>query len=189
MAGSEFANGTALSNGGERLKIEDAGNSTIQEFAYGDSPPWPGSPDGHGPSLVLINPLSNPDPSIASNWRPSKSMGGNPGGSDATRFTGDPLADTDANGVADLIDYALGDASAISLSGAGRFSYRRVIGTDDVDIRIESSTDLASWSEASPLLGEAQREYLGNGTELVVFQIIGDDLPEKARFLRLSVAN
>ncbi|MGI9240054.1 MAG: hypothetical protein ACR2RV_04595, partial [Verrucomicrobiales bacterium] len=73
--------------------------------------------------------------------------------------------------------------------GDGRFSYPRVIGTDDVIVSIESSTDLANWSAAEPLLSEAGRQYIGNGIELVTFQIIDQGSSEKAHFLRLRVSN
>ena len=41
LAGLLDAGGGALSNGGETLKLEDADNGTILEFAYQDSEPWP----------------------------------------------------------------------------------------------------------------------------------------------------
>ena len=57
-----FANGSALSNGGERLKLEDANNGTILEFSYDDQPPWPTEADQTGRSLVLIAPHTRPAP-------------------------------------------------------------------------------------------------------------------------------
>ncbi|NIP95767.1 MAG: hypothetical protein GWO24_20940, partial [Akkermansiaceae bacterium] len=63
----EFADLTVLDNDGETLKLEDASNSTIVEFRYNDALPWPTAPDGLGPSLVLIDPTSKPDPSDPAN--------------------------------------------------------------------------------------------------------------------------
>ncbi|MDG2122398.1 MAG: lamin tail domain-containing protein, partial [Verrucomicrobiales bacterium] len=53
-----FANDSKLSNGGERLDIEDAGGGTVVKFAYNDNEEWPAAADGEGASLVLINPGS-----------------------------------------------------------------------------------------------------------------------------------
>lgn len=44
-----------LDNGGETLTLTSAGGDAIFSFAYDDTPPWPTSPDGTGPSLQRIN--------------------------------------------------------------------------------------------------------------------------------------
>ncbi|MDB4438337.1 lamin tail domain-containing protein [bacterium] len=167
IGASNFENGTALSNGGETLKLEDSASGTISEFRYDDQAPWPVSPDGNGTSLILLNPKLKPDPSLASNWRPSLAAGGNPGTSDALAFNGQPNGDLNGNGTPDLIDYALGDKGSITMNG-NTFSYRRRLGADDVTLQIEASTDLANWSNASDLLMEQSRTDLGDGMELVV---------------------
>lgn len=71
-----FASLSNLNNDGETIKIDDATSSTVKEFTYNDQLPWPIAADGLGASLVLIDPLSNPDPDIATNWRPSAQLGG-----------------------------------------------------------------------------------------------------------------
>jgi hypothetical protein len=166
IAASQFENGTALSNGGETLKLEDASSGTISEFRYDDQAPWPLTPDGGGTSLVLMNPTHKPDPSLASNWRPSLTNGGNPGTTDALIFSGQPNGDLNGNGIPDLIDYALGEGGLTSMSG-DTFTYRRRLGADDVSLEIEASSDLNSWIEASSVLIEQSRTNLGDGTELV----------------------
>jgi hypothetical protein len=88
-----------LDNGGEPIILTAADGSEIRSFTYDDVFPWPESPDGFGPSLVLIAPESDPDHDLAANWRPSTMSGGAPGASDASAgFTGDPHADLDGNG-------------------------------------------------------------------------------------------
>ena len=74
-----FANSTNLDNSGERLQLVDALGAVIRDFSYNDQPPWPTSPDGEGPCLVLIRPETNPDHSIGTNWRASATLGGSPG--------------------------------------------------------------------------------------------------------------
>ncbi len=166
IGAADFENGTALSNGGETLKLEDATSGTISEFHYDDQIPWPLSPDGEGPSLVLINPTLKPDPSLPSNWRPSLTSGGNPGTTDALTFNGEANEDLNGNGTPDLIDYALGDGGLTTMAG-DIFTYRRRLGADDVTLQIEASSDLSNWSDASNLLIEKSRNETGNGTELI----------------------
>ncbi|MGC6566173.1 MAG: lamin tail domain-containing protein, partial [Akkermansiaceae bacterium] len=48
---TDFVSGR-LGNGGETIKLDDTDGSTIAEFAYDDTAPWPASPDGSGFSLV-----------------------------------------------------------------------------------------------------------------------------------------
>ena len=102
-----------LSNGGELIQLLDAGGNVIQSFTYGDASPWADTPDGAGPSLVLSDVWTNPDPSLPENWKPSFTTGGTPGSIETGTggFTGDPFADTDGNGFADLVDYAFGSSS------------------------------------------------------------------------------
>ena len=49
-----------LSNDGERVAINTPSGPVV-EFTYNDKAPWPESADGDGPSLVLVDPLSDPD--------------------------------------------------------------------------------------------------------------------------------
>ena len=115
-----------LANSGERLLLVDARNSTIRDFAYSDDPPWPLAPDGDGPSLVLIDPASNPDHANPGNWAPSVMPGGMPSGTVTPQSyarwrelywapaaaTNDvlsgPAADYDADGLANFVEYAFG---------------------------------------------------------------------------------
>ncbi len=133
---SQFENGTALGNGGETIKIEDANSSTVTEFAYDNSVPWPTSPDGGGPSLVLIQPETYPNPNIATNWRSSAYGNGNPGTSDAIPFN-------DENPIA----YALVDSPRIisTRDGIILYSYTRRVGADSVKLTVEWSDDLLNW--------------------------------------------
>ncbi|MDP0500344.1 MAG: lamin tail domain-containing protein [Verrucomicrobiota bacterium JB022] len=76
-----FINDTALSNGGEQLQLNAADGSTIVDFEYDDGAPWPTSPDGDGPSLVLIQPGLR-DYTQGWNWRASISDSGSPAADD-----------------------------------------------------------------------------------------------------------
>ncbi|NIP95793.1 MAG: lamin tail domain-containing protein, partial [Akkermansiaceae bacterium] len=156
----EFRNDSRLNNGSDRIKLEDATNSTIREFAYNDELPWPAGPDGGGFSLVLVNPVSNPDHSDPANWRESTKPGGNPGTTDAVTFGGDPLADLDSDGFGALLEYATGTSDLIpggspvrlSSTTAGRLTITLQVnlGADDLHHRLQLSDDLVDWVDATP---------------------------------------
>ncbi|MFP6877151.1 MAG: CotH kinase family protein [Roseibacillus sp.] len=120
-----------LSNGGENVKVSFGAGAAIKEFAYLDVAPWPTSPDGFGPTLVLIDPDSAPDHTMAANWTASASTGGSPGAAEpsidlaswkASAFTAAELAnpalsgnlvDIDFDGMSTLLEYAfVGDPKA-----------------------------------------------------------------------------
>jgi hypothetical protein len=173
----EFANLTVLNNDGETLKLEDASNSTIKEFRYNDALPWPTAPDGLGPSLVLINPQFNPDPSLASNWRSSTLPNGNPAASDATTFTGTAGADSDSNGLDDLIDYALGHAPGAHdgipvptlENGILVLSYTRNLAADDFSVIPQWSTNLLDWQSVSESFALLSQTPIPGGRQTVVY--------------------
>ncbi len=122
-----------LKNAGEFLRLADANNVTIVEFAYGDNAPWPLQTDGDGFALVLKNPSSNPDPDLPENWRRSHAPGGKPAGIDrlnladwrtiyfAAADLSDPSreatlwgnsADADGDGFLNLAEFAFGTSPA-----------------------------------------------------------------------------
>ena len=111
----------------------------MTEFAFDDTAPWPTAPDGGGPSLILIQPETRPNPNIITNWRGSAYKEGNPGTSDAIPFGGeDPIA------------YALVDSPRIISTGDGTmlYSYTRRAGADSVRLTVEWSENLLSWETA-----------------------------------------
>ena len=98
-----------LNNGGETLGLVDFLGKSIVSFAYGDSDPWPGETDGNGPSLTLVAPETNPDPTDPAHWRASATSGGTPGDAE-----GDPFAQWQQTvfSAADLTDETISGALA-----------------------------------------------------------------------------
>ena len=117
-----FANGTSLSNGGERLTLLDADGETIFNLRYRDEAPWPEAADGDGYSLVFSANFGSSDPDEGINWRASREIGGTPGAEDTIsidawrneRFSEEELAspiisgntaDPDGDGLNNQLEY------------------------------------------------------------------------------------
>ncbi len=72
--------GDRLSNSGEPIAVINTDGTVIDRIEYEDGPPWPtgpGSPDGNGPTLSLINP--GLDNSQGRAWAASLAANGTPG--------------------------------------------------------------------------------------------------------------
>jgi hypothetical protein len=136
---------TALDNSGETLVLYAASGLEIFRFTYADSL---AATDGGGRSLARVLSSTNPDPASYL-WRASLADGGNPGATDAVAFTGSALADIDFDGLAALLEYALGtNASAPTappwsftrdVSGNYLFTFPRALNADDVILTIEAA--------------------------------------------------
>ncbi len=193
-----FAADTALANGGERLKLEDATNDTIREFVYNDVPPWPAAA-GTGSSLVLLAPETNPSHALPANWRASTRPGGTPGLPEpAPGFTGDPHADTDQNGQSDLLDYAFGLPSIPprieilpALPGSLPILHLHyTVSPAALDLRLgfDYTTDLATWHDATAHLTLLSTLPLPGGRLLLTWQIPPSLRTHPLLLLRLRVA-
>ncbi len=90
----------SLNNGGEGIRVLDPGDQEIHNFAYSDNHPWPVTPDGHGFSLNLLDPDSNPDHEDDDSWTGESPVNGSPGAANATSvptiILNEVLAHTDA---------------------------------------------------------------------------------------------
>lgn len=69
----------SLDNSGEKITLKNSLGTTVFSVDYNDSGDWSGWADGHGCSLVLVDPEGDPD--IPDNWCPSELLHGTPGGS------------------------------------------------------------------------------------------------------------
>ena len=207
----------SLDNSGERIQLVGSTSAVIRDFSYNNNAPWPTSPNGTGPSLVLIKPETNPDHAVATNWRASALGGGAPGLADSLSYAGWSGAlglsggmadDDDGDGSANLAEYSLG-TSALDPSATGRpvlavqtltvagipgsyltLTFTRALGRDDASFAVESATDLSApaWN-AAVLVGTPVNN--GNGTETRTYRY-PDAMPAPPtggtkQFLRLKV--
>lgn len=124
-----------LDNSGERLVLTSLSGAVIQDFIYGDAPPWPVSPDGNngiGATLVFTSACTDPGSAADPlNWFGHQTVRGNPGGPDipgyaawatANGASGNGSGDADGDGVADLIEYLMGSSTTASSTAQLPFS-------------------------------------------------------------------
>ncbi len=85
----EFQLASGLRDSGELIKLEDATQSTVLEFAYSDDPDlrWPARADGQGSSLQIVDLAA--DPAEPFSCAPSVRIHGSPGADD--RQPGPPI--------------------------------------------------------------------------------------------------
>ncbi len=192
----EFTDDAGLANGGERLALIAADQSTVQDFSYRDNSPWSEAADGDGASLVLANPFSGPDHGLALNWQPSAHDGGTPGGTDTLRYpewavqfgNPDPGSDDDRDQRVALLEFAEGGSPnqsgapdstvRVRLNPEDRsvvVSFRRSLAVDGLSFEVEVSDDLENWQPASH-----EWEFMGtdppeNGTAMFSFRTAASD--------------
>jgi len=174
----EFGVGKNLSNSGEHLILRDRGGAVIVEFSYDDHNPWPNEADGAGSSLTLIRPEFNPDPSLPTNWRPSRLPGGSPGTSDALLLSSYP----------DLLAYAFTALPTPAVSDQTfDFTWGERVGADDVTLQLETSTNLTSWTPDPGDGSEIQVLYANSsdGTRTVLARLV--DLSNARKYVRIRV--
>ncbi len=166
-----FANGTALSNSGERLRLEAADGSTLLDFTYGTVFPWPTAADGLGRSLVF----ASSDPANPLHWRPSAAPNGNPG-------TTDSFPRAPGQG---LLGYALAETAPTFDPVTSILSIKRRLGADAASITPEWTTNLAGWSPDSfTFVSETVDEF---GNSVLSWKL--EPLPPGRAFLRVRVSD
>jgi hypothetical protein len=188
-----------LANGGERLKLSYGTGLTIRDFTYADLPPWPVAADGGGFSLVLIEPFTAPDHSVAANWRASAQPGGNPGTTDAALFAGDPAADVDGDGTPALVEFLTGSDDVDPADAANRpqltwvvigldrypaLSYARRPYLEGIRETLQISPDLVEWSDL-PAVNESAGPAGPDGRQPVLLRSTLPAAGEPRQFLRL----
>ena len=138
----EWSAATRLSNGGDHISLLDRGGAAIKDFSYDDIAPWPTTPDGTGPALVLVNPAANPDHALAASWRASTNSGGSPG-------TADPPSSPFIQPLVTVTD-ALLASPQVTLAGSEiRLQWTERLERNDLSITPQVSPDLINW-QADP---------------------------------------
>jgi hypothetical protein len=165
---------------------------------------------------VLIAPETNPDHTVASNWRSSVALHGSPGFSDATTFADwsaghggvSAGSDDDHDGRDGLTEYIVaGDPnvpdggppqlaiSTMLFDVAGvvdeylAFSVRKNLAADDVEMISQTSTNLVNWDDASGDLVLIEETNHGNGSAILLYRsaLPRDQLPTSSFWYRLHM--
>ena len=89
-----------LAGGGELLRLYNETGDLIDNVDYNDNDPWPVEADGDGPTLELIDAMS--DNSIAQNWASSNGFG-TPGTINSVSL----LGDVNEDGILNVLDVVL----------------------------------------------------------------------------------
>jgi hypothetical protein len=183
---AQFLNASALSNGGEQIVLSGPGG-VIKNFTYDDFAPWPVSADGLGRSLVLIAPRTNPELNDPFNWRPSTTIGGNAGTSDALPAPANPLADDDANGWCNLLEYAaVMPVAPATLDATGHLTlaFTRNLAADDAIYIVETSSDLSTWNGGAAVERVSQANPIG-ATVVETWRVVDAAAGNGRQFIRL----
>jgi hypothetical protein len=197
--------GGSLENAGETLTLVDATNGMVKNFTYGTLGLWPEETDGWGFSLVLKNPINNPDHGNPANWRSSVNATGNPNMSDATTFTAWRAAnnlatvagDADGDGIDHILEYALGthpnqsDAHRLPEIGIEELpdgshvtiTFTQRLAADDCQWIPEAAPDLVNFQ--ANLLELGQRTNNGDGTVTLTYRSIAPQTDASRLYLRV----
>ena len=206
-----------LDNGGESVRLVDISGATIRSFTFSDT--WFPTTDGGGDTLAAINQttpgadLSNPlswdasDHPLGTPGMPNNSL--NFAGWRRENFTameladpliGGALADLDGDGIATLMEFALGldpnlhdapavlpTAGTVNLAGDDymTMSFRRLKLGCDVTYRAMVSPDLRDWTEMTMAVGTPVDN--SDGTETVIMRDLLKTKDAARRFMRLEV--
>jgi hypothetical protein len=193
-----------LSNSGETVTLLAANTSVIASLVYGIAEPWPTAAWELGYSLVLNSPAPSPtyDPL---DFRSGAQVGGTPGAPAGPVFAGDPMADTDADGFRDMLEYAMGTNPATAASVAMpastwqaftvngltepymTFSHRRSDAADGVTCHVELSSSLGVWSSAPSAVTYVGTVANGDGTSTVTWRATQPASGPSRQFMRLRV--
>jgi hypothetical protein len=176
-----------LSNSGETVTLLAADTSVIASVTYGIADPWPTAASELGYSLVLNSPKPNPSYNPL-DFRSGAQAGGTPGAPAGAPFADDPMADIDADGFRDVLEYAMGtnrtDPSSAAIptsiwqeftvNGLTRpyltFSYRRNDAAEGVSWHVELSTALDAWSSDPGAVTYVGTVANGDGTSTVTWR-------------------
>ncbi|NWK54923.1 lamin tail domain-containing protein [Verrucomicrobiaceae bacterium N1E253] len=182
-----------LSNGGETITLLHRGSPMIA-FAYNDKYPWPISADGQGTSLVLINPMSNPDHGLADNWRASGTTHGTPESKEVLpESPALPLADANGNGRADLIDYLIIGRPQTGMHNLGGVEHYQTLTftinplAEAARASVQYSENLSQWSSADSDIDLISETFNGDGTITYQWQCLTPQSTGKCQFMRLKV--
>ena len=184
--------GDVLSNGGELLRLVFGVSDIIHSIDYDDVAPWPIGADVPGYSMVLINPTIHGPLNLGTSWRASARYGGTAGENGSIfsdwatlNSVSGALIDTDGDGIANQLEYALGGNPNVNSQSAlptravqnitvlgvpndyFTLTFRRYPNAEDLTYAVEFSSDLSGWAANGTLTNSVP---MGDGSVLETYR-------------------
>ncbi|MFT5106386.1 MAG: hypothetical protein ACI9UA_002009, partial [Pseudoalteromonas tetraodonis] len=181
-----------LKDEGELLTLLDPISAPIRTFTYDEIVPWPTSAAGGGSSLVLVDPNSLPDHTLAANWAASTVAGGTPGGGEVsgqtyadfatTHSLTSPNDDPDGDELSNFAEFmllghplqrspdalpVLGTKALPFGGGVADFltvTFTHNVAATDVTTSAQISDDLIGWNGGVGFTVLFETKYHGDGT-------------------------
>jgi len=204
-----WRSGQSLNNGGEQVKVSYGAGTAIRDFDYRSDPSWPDGADGTGHALVLRTPDTRPDHAAGGNWRLSAARGGSPGQDDTVTYAqwalpyGDlpPAEDTDADGYANIAEYALASTprdpasrpaivgELVSDNGSQYLQVRlpQRLGADEARLVVEISSDLITWGSGPEQVVLWSTQPNGDGTATLTYRSLAPTLADPDQYIRVKI--
>ena len=206
-------------NNGELITVRSNNlpTSVLRQFTYNDKSPWPAAADGTGASLVLINPASNPDHTVASNWTASALPGGLFTEQEAPNYDrwksfsfttteaadaliSGPTADPDTDGFSNLTEFALAmnpkkgqaDAPTADLRNINGqnylcIEYRKADNAQNVSVHAQVGSTLEDWSTPGTGVVAVSSTPHPDGSTSYVYRDAQPLESTNRRFIRLMI--
>ena len=197
-----------LSNDGEQVTLFSDTGGEIMSFTYNDQLPWPTLADGGGHSLVALG----QNPTEAQNWGAHALSGGAPGYPDSVITSGylawknennisNDLGDADEDGIPNLAEYGFGtnprsssaaavpNTSTITLENERylTITYQKRLNADDVQVHVQSSTNLRQWSNDEALITVSETVDAEKGHVIITQRTSKPVSAHEDTFLRVVV--
>lgn len=177
----------ALDNAGEPVRFVNAFGQVIDSVNYDDLAPYPTSPNGNGPSLVLCSPTANN--LLANNWYAATAQ--NWGIVNTRTVLANPGA-ADPGVTCPPTNFGFTPAAGSAAENAGTASYTVTLSSPadcsvDVTLQPSSATLGLDFTFVSP---QTVTFTAGGGTaQTLQFNIIDDVLPEATEQVVLTLSN
>ena len=199
-----------LNNGGEQVRLIDAAGETMHEFTYTATTPWPSLDGLDGHSIQIVDPSASH--ANGANWTASAEVGGQPGGNGFSLWVAanaldpsesGPGDDPDGDGLDNFAEFALGTpplsgangiplpSASIASIGDDRYlvlEFTRQPGERELRFTLESSSDLATWTNSAIEVGTPITNPDGSLTSKLRDLTPFDSATGERRFLRLKIS-
>jgi hypothetical protein len=188
-----------------------------KQFTYNDKLPWPVAADGGGSSLILVNPTSNPDHNVGTNWVASALPGGLFAENEVQNYTrwrdfsftateaansliAGPEADPDKDGYSNLTEFALAmppqsgqangpEAVLRNINGLNYLciEFRKANNAQNITVAAQVGSSLNTWSAPGTNVVAVSSTPLPDGSTKYLYRDAQSWESSDRRFIRLWI--